>query len=80
MTLRCLLVDDEPLALELLEGYVSKTPSLVMAGKCSSAFQAIEFLDNNQADLIFLDIQMPGLTGLELSRNLMECLYRHSPT
>ena len=70
MTLRCLLVDDEPLALELLEGYVSKTPLLVLAGKCSSAFQAMEFLDKNEVELLFLDIQMPGLTGLEFSRTL----------
>jgi two-component system, LytTR family, response regulator len=72
MTLRCLLVDDEPLALELLESYVSKTPSLALAGKCSSAFHALEFLENNEVDLLFLDIQMPGLTGLELSRNLLD--------
>jgi two-component system, LytTR family, response regulator len=70
MTLRCLLVDDEPLALDLLEGYVAKTPSLVLAGKCGSAFKALEFLEGNEAEILFLDIQMPGLTGLELSRSL----------
>lgn len=70
MTLRCLLVDDEPLALDLLEGYVAKTPSLTLAGRCSSAFQAMEMLDNTEVDLMFLDIQMPGLSGLELSRSL----------
>jgi two-component system, LytTR family, response regulator len=72
MTLRCLLVDDEPLALELLESYVSKTPSLQLSGKCSSAFEAMEFMESNEVDLLFLDIQMPGLTGLELSKNLMD--------
>lgn len=71
MSLRCLLVDDEPLALELLEGYVAKTPSLTLSGKCSSAFQAMEFLDKNEVDLLFLDIQMPGLSGLEFSKSLM---------
>jgi two-component system, LytTR family, response regulator len=70
MTLRCLLVDDEPLALDLLEGYVTKTPSLVLAGRCSSAFQAMELLENTEVDLLFLDIQMPGLSGLEFSRSL----------
>lgn len=70
MTIRCLLVDDEPLALDLLEGYVAKTPSLELAGRCSSAFQAMEMLDKAEVDLIFLDIQMPGLSGLEFSRSL----------
>ena len=70
MTIRCLLVDDEPLALDLLEGYVKKTPSLAFAGRCSSAFQAMEMLDNTEVDLIFLDIQMPGLTGMEFARSM----------
>jgi DNA-binding LytR/AlgR family response regulator len=72
MTIRCLLVDDEPLALDLLEGYVSKTPSLELAGRCSSAFQAMEMLDKTEVDIIFLDIQMPGLSGLEFSRSLKD--------
>lgn len=72
MTIRCLLVDDEPLALDLLEGYVAKTPSLELAGRCSSAFQAMEMLDKTEVDLIFLDIQMPGLSGLEFSRSLKD--------
>lgn len=72
MTIRCLLVDDEPLALDLLEGYVTKTPFLELAGRCSSAFQAMEILEEQKVDLIFLDIQMPGLTGLEFSRTLQE--------
>ena len=70
MNLRCLLVDDEPLALDLLEGYVAKTPSLTLAGRCSSAFQAMEMLDKSEVDLMFLDIQMPGLTGMEFVRSL----------
>jgi DNA-binding LytR/AlgR family response regulator len=70
MTIRCLLVDDEPLALDLLEGYVTKTPSLTLAGRCSSAFQAMEMLEKTETDLIFLDIQMPGLSGLEFSRSI----------
>ena len=70
MNLRCLIVDDEPLALDLLEGYVIKTPSLSLAGRCSSAFQAMEMLENAEVDLMFLDIQMPGLTGMEFIRSL----------
>jgi two-component system LytT family response regulator len=72
MTIRCLLVDDEPLALDLLEGYVVKTPSLALTGRCSSAFQAMEMLEKTEVDLIFLDIQMPGLSGLEFSRSLQD--------
>jgi DNA-binding LytR/AlgR family response regulator len=72
MTIRCLLVDDEPLAEDLLEGYVVKTPSLELVGRCSSAFQAMEMLDKTEVDLIFLDIQMPGLSGLEFSRSLKD--------
>jgi len=70
MTIRCLLVDDEPLALDLLEGYVLKTPSLALAGRCSSAFQAMEMMENTEVDLMFLDIQMPGLSGMEFIRSL----------
>ncbi len=70
MTIRCLLVDDEPLALDLLAGYVEKTPSLSLAGRCSSAFQAMDVLDKTEVDLMFLDIQMPGLSGLDFSRSL----------
>jgi len=70
MNLRCLIVDDEPLALDLLEGYVLKTPSLALAGRCSNAYQAMEMLENIEVDLMFLDIQMPGLTGMEFIRSL----------
>lgn len=51
MILRCLIVDDEPLALDLLEGYVAKTPALVLAGRCSSAFQAMEMLEHSEVEL-----------------------------
>lgn len=70
MIIQCLIVDDEPLALDLIAGYVSKTPGLTVAGKCSSAFEAMDYLSKENIDLIFLDIQMPGLSGLELSRTL----------
>ncbi len=66
----CLIVDDEPLALNLIEGYVKKTPFLQLAGKCSSAFEVLEKIGSEKIDLLFLDIQMPGLTGMELSRSL----------
>lgn len=68
MILHCAIIDDEPLALELLESYVSKTPFLQLAGKYSSAVQAIKELPEKRIDLLFLDIQMPELNGLEFSR------------
>ena len=56
MTLNCAIVDDEPLALDLLESYVNKTPFLALAGKYSSAVQAMKELPGNPVDLLFLDI------------------------
>ena len=68
MTLRCAIVDDEPLALGLLQSYVQKTPMLQLCGAYSSAIQAMKALPENPVDLLFLDIQMPDLNGLEFSR------------
>ena len=68
MNLKCAIVDDEPLALGLLESYVNKTPFLELAGKYSSAVQAMNNLSGKDIDLLFLDIQMPELNGLEFSK------------
>jgi len=68
--IKCIIVDDEPMALSLLESYVAKTPFLELIQKCGNAFEAIEALNNNTVDLAFLDIQMPELNGLELSKTL----------
>lgn len=68
MKLNCAIVDDEPLALSLLESYVDKTPFLRLAGKYSSAVQAMKKLPGRHVDLLFLDIQMPELNGLEYSK------------
>jgi DNA-binding LytR/AlgR family response regulator len=68
MLLRCAIVDDEPLALSLLENYISKTPFLRLTGKYSSAVQAMNELPSDPVDLLFLDIQMPELNGLEFSK------------
>lgn len=68
MKLKCAITDDEPLALDLLESYVRKTPSLVLAGKYGSAAEALSGLAENPVDLLFLDIQMPEMDGVELSR------------
>lgn len=64
----CILVDDEPLALDLLERYVSKTPFLDCRYRCSSAVEAMEVISKQNIDLLFLDIQMPELSGVEFSR------------
>lgn len=66
--MRCAIIDDEPLALELLESYINKTPFLTLVGKYSSAIQALESIKENPIDLAFVDIQMPILNGLEFSR------------
>lgn len=70
MELNCLIVDDEPLALDLLESYVKRTPFLNLIGRCGSALEVLRRIREESVDLIFLDIQMPELSGLELSRIL----------
>lgn len=70
MTLKCVIIDDEPLALELMESYVRKTPFLELCGKYNSAVMALNDINFRNIDLLFLDIQMPDLNGLELSRML----------
>lgn len=66
----CVIVDDEPMALNLVESYVEKTPFLVLKQKCNSAIEAMEFIKTKPVDLLFLDIQMPDLTGIEFSKML----------
>lgn len=70
--LRCLAVDDEPLALDLLVDNIQQVPFLRLIGTASNAFQAMDLLAAEQPDLLFLDIQMPGLTGLGLLRSLRQ--------
>ncbi|KAA9349361.1 LytR/AlgR family response regulator transcription factor [Larkinella humicola] len=70
MTLNCIAVDDEPLALGLVCAFIEKTPFLTLAGRYSSAVEALQGLHDHPVDLLFLDIQMPDLTGMELARVL----------
>ncbi len=70
MILTCAIIDDEPLAVNLLEKYVEKTPFLRLAGKYNSALSALTELNAHPVDLLLLDIQMPELNGMEFSRIL----------
>ena len=70
MKLKCLLVDDEPLAHKVIQNYVNRLHTLEVVGSCYSAVDAINFLYENEVDLMFLDIQMPELSGLEMLKTL----------
>lgn len=65
---RVVAIDDEPLALKLVRGYVEKTPTLELAGAFDNPVEAVAFIQSGDVDLVFLDIQMPDLTGTELAR------------
>ena len=68
--MRCIAVDDEPFALELIAGYIQKTPSLQCLGAFTNPFEAMAFLVRTPVDVVFLDIHMPELSGLELLKAL----------
>lgn len=72
MTISCYIIDDEPLALSLIESYVRKTPFLRLTGKFSSAITAIPGIKSDPPDLLFLDIQMAELNGMEFARMVPE--------
>ncbi|WP_075342865.1 LytR/AlgR family response regulator transcription factor [Tenacibaculum agarivorans] len=70
MALKCLLVDDEPLAIKLLENHISKIDSLEVVATCNSAIKAFEKLNTQEIDVLFLDIKMPNLTGIDFLKTL----------
>ncbi|GAF02193.1 LytR/AlgR family response regulator transcription factor [Saccharicrinis fermentans] len=70
MTINCIIVDDEPLAQDLIENYVSKIPFLILKAKCSSAFEAFDCLRKYDINLVFLDIHMPNVTGLDFIKSI----------
>lgn len=70
LKISCIAVDDEPMALNLVESYIEKTPFLELKTKCSSAIEAMQYINEHPVDLLFLDIQMPDLTGIEFSKML----------
>lgn len=70
MSFKCLIVDDEPIAHKVLENYIQKLDKLEVVHNCYNAIEAINYLYENKVDLLFLDINMPELTGLEMLKTL----------
>ena len=70
MKLRCLVTDDEPIARQIVEGYIRQTPYLELAGSCKSALEALEELKRQSVDILFLDINMPHLDGLSMLKTM----------
>jgi DNA-binding LytR/AlgR family response regulator len=68
--MNCIIVDDEPLATELIEDYIRQIPFLELVGKCKNAIETIQLLNKVKVDLMFLDIQMPGINGMQLLQGL----------
>lgn len=70
MKTRCLIVDDEPLAIKLIESHIQKLDNLEVAGSCKNAMAAFDILRSKKIDLLFLDIQMPQITGIDFLKTL----------
>lgn len=69
-TIQCLIVDDEPLARDVLRRYIEMVPSLTLSGQCANAIEAMGFLQQQKVDLLFLDIHMPQIKGIDLLKIL----------
>lgn len=74
-TIRCLIIDDEPLAIQLIRSHLSKLDCFEVAGECRNALKALEFLRQTKIDLMFLDINMPEITGLEFLKTIPDPPY-----
>jgi DNA-binding LytR/AlgR family response regulator len=72
MRIKCLAIDDEPLALQQIGSYIERTPFLEAVSLCQSAFEALKYLPNNDVDLLFVDINMPDLNGLDFVKSLTQ--------
>ncbi|MBS3914629.1 MAG: response regulator transcription factor [Bacteroidetes bacterium] len=66
--INCICVDDEPLALEVMENLIGRYPNLKLTRKCANALEAMEWLKNNHVDVVFTDINMPGVTGIDFAK------------
>ena len=64
-------IDDEPLALQLIVDYIQKTPDLILAGQFENPLEAAQYISKNPIDIVFTDIQMPGLNGIEFTRSMV---------
>ena len=69
--LKCIIADDEPIARQILEGYIDEIPYLELAASCKDAFEVMNVLQNEEVDLLFLDINMPKLSGLSLLKTML---------
>ncbi|MEO8173241.1 MAG: LytTR family DNA-binding domain-containing protein [Sediminibacterium sp.] len=72
MIIKCLIIDDEPIARQILENYCSLLPQIEVLGSCSNALEATQIIESQQVDLIFLDINMPVLDGLSFMKTLSD--------
>jgi two-component system LytT family response regulator len=70
MKVKCLIVDDEPLAIKLIENHISKIDSLAVVATCNNALKAFEILNKQEIDLLFLDIKMPNITGIDFLKTI----------
>ncbi|NDP20778.1 MAG: response regulator transcription factor [Paludibacter sp.] len=70
--MKCLAIDDEPLALKQISSYIDKIPFLETVSLCQSAYEAIEYLEKNEVDLMFVDINMPDLNGIDFVKSLTQ--------
>ena len=70
MPLKCIAIDDEPLAIELISTYVSRVPGLELLQTFEDAVSAVEYIEKTSFDLLFLDINMPDISGINLARAL----------
>ncbi len=68
----CLIVDDEPLAINVIKGYIEQVPQLTLVTTCPDAIQAFQVISQQQIDLVFLDIEMPGINGIDFIKSLAQ--------
>jgi DNA-binding LytR/AlgR family response regulator len=75
MKISCIAIDDEPLAVKKISAYIQKTPFLELVAECRSAFEAMEIMSNRPVQLMFIDINMPDLNGMEFVKSLTDKPY-----